>query len=167
MQQMLLFREELLRPGVDDSPVAAWQHAAGNLPPEDEAAKATDPPHRLEICRLCFERRPPNRVARIVNAHLNRADAFQPVENIDHSGLLLSVTGCCDRVASSCHDFINDQLEGVRRPPGYRHLIAFPCEASGRRSAESTTRPDANYPSDPAHICHGLSPSSQQVGLRL
>ena len=128
-------------------------------PPE-----ATDPPYRLEVCRFCFERRPPNRVARIVNAHLNRADAHQPVENINHFTLLLSVTGCWDRLASSCHDFINDHLKGVRRPPGYCYLITFPCEASGGRSAESTTRADANYPSDPAHICHGLSPSSYKLG---
>src|ERR1700704_3976767 len=82
----------------------------------------------------------------------NAADVSQPVENIDHSSLLLSVASCWDRLASSCHDFINDHLEGVRRPPGYCYLIAFPCEASGRRSAESTTRPDANYPSESAPI---------------
>src|SRR3982074_3592978 len=76
---------------------------------------------------------PPNRVARICNPHHTRADRLPPAENINHVTLLLSVTGCWDRLASSGHDFINDHLKRVRRPPGYCYLIAFPCEASGRQ----------------------------------
>jgi hypothetical protein len=36
----------------DPQLIDARQHAAGNLPPEDEAPEATDPSYHLEVCRF-------------------------------------------------------------------------------------------------------------------
>src|ERR1700716_1084917 len=92
--------------GEDDRASTSLQHHARNFSSEDEAPETADTPHRLEIGALRGQRRPPYRVARIVDADLHRTDRLDSAEDCKHSGFALSIANGFNRATSVGLDLI-------------------------------------------------------------